>query len=161
MIVQGIPLWIGRILLAGGLVFAIQMSPAITPAQAGAQRAVTLQGQWRNGDTTVRIAVNKSEVKGEFAQVGQLARELGFSVGEVALLGTRRDNFIFGEQTVRYGASQNCFRERGRKVPMMGRLRDDGQLLAIHFYNMRVDANCQDTGFYEITETLWERVPGQ
>ena len=156
MTAQGMLVRIGRTVLVGGFALAAAL---MGPAATAAQRIPTVQGVWRNDDTTVRITVNKSEVKGEFVQVGQLARELGFSAGEMTLVGSLRDNFLHGEQTIRYGTTQSCFRERGRKVPMMGRLREDGQMLAIHFYNVQVDANCRDTGFYDVTETLWERVP--
>ena len=153
---------VGRLVLIGGLALTVFfMGSSITSAQAGAQKSLTVQGLWRNGDTTMRITVNKSQVKGVFEEVGQLARELGFSAREEILTGTLRDSLIHGEQTIRYGTTQSCFRERGRKVPLMARMTPDGQVLAIHFYNLRVDANCQDTGVYEVTETLWQLVPGR
>ena len=155
-------LWAGRLVLAGGLALTVfLMGPSITSAEAGAQKTPAVQGLWRNGDTTLRITVNKSQVKGVFEEVGQLARELGFSVREEILTGTLRDSLVHGEQTIRYGSNQSCFRERGRKVPLMGRITPDGQVLAIHYYNIRIDANCQDTGVYEVTETLWQLVPGR
>lgn len=149
---------LGRLIFIGGFTVFL-VDPFTALGQAAVQRAPTVQGLWRNSDTTVRITVNKSEVKGVFEQVGQLARDLGFSAGDAALVGTVHDHFVSGEQTIRYGANQNCFRERGRKVPMMGYLRADGQVLAIHFYNIQIDPNCRDTGFYDVTETLWEQVP--
>ena len=153
---------VGRVVLAGGLALTLAlMGPTLTSAQAGAQKTPTVQGLWRNGDTTMRITVNKSQVKGLFEEVGQFARELGFGAREEILTGTLRDSLIHGEQTIRYGTTQSCFRERGRKVPMMARMTPDGQVLAIHFYNIRVDANCQETGVYEVTETLWQLVPGR
>lgn len=145
-------IWIGGLaLVLTGLLIASN--------QAAAQKGPAIQGLWRSSDTTVRITLNKSEVKGVFEQVGPLAQDLGFKAGDIALTGTVSERFVTGEQTIRYGAKQNCFRERGRKVPLMGYLRADNQVLALHFYNVLIDANCRDTGVYDITETLWEQVP--
>ena len=151
---------LGRLIWIGGLALVLT-GLLITSNQAAAQKGPAVQGLWRNSDTTVRITLNKSEIKGVFEQVGQLAQDLGFKAGDVALTGTMFDRFLSGEQTIRYGTKQNCFRERGRKVPLMGYLRADNQVLALHFYNIQVDANCRDTGFYDITETLWEQVSGR
>ena len=143
-------IWIGGLaLVLTGLLSASN--------QAAPQKSPAIQGLWRNSDTTMRITLNKSEIKGVFEQVGPLARDLGFNAGDVALTGTIFDRFLIGEQMIRYGAKQTCFRERGRKVPLMGHLRMDSQVLALHFYNIQIDANCRDTGFYDITETLWEQ----
>ena len=149
-----------RLVWIGGLALVLT-GLLIASNQAAPQKGSAIQGLWRNSDTTVRITVTKSEIKGVFEQVSQLAQDLGFKAGDVALTGTISDRFLSGEQTIRYGTKQNCFRERGRKVPLMGYLRADNQVLALHFYNIYVDANCRDTGSYDITETLWEQVSGQ
>jgi len=145
-----------RLVWIGGLALVLT-GLLIASNQAAAQKGAAVQGLWRNNDTTVRITLNKSDIKGVFEQVGPLAHDLGFKVGDVALTGTIFDRFLHGEQTIRYGANQSCFRERGRKVPLMGYLRADNKVLALHFYNIHIDANCRDTGFYDITETLWEQ----
>ncbi len=135
------------------------MVMATTPAPAQAPQAPSLAGVWKNGDTTLRVTQNRAEVKGSFVELGQNARALGFKPGEVSFSGTANGNFMNGEQTIRYSVA-NCH-PNGRKVPMMGRLAPNGQALAIHYYFIAADANCRDTGQYNVTETLWERVPGR
>ena len=65
-------------------------------------------------------------------------------------------NYLYGQQTIRYVGS--CH-PNGREVPLIGRLAPNGQVLAMHFYNVAVDANCQDTGQVPVPETLWQRRP--
>jgi hypothetical protein len=137
-----------------GSALAQQPAPAPAPAPAAPQN-VSPQGTWKSGDTTIRVAVSKSEARAQFVEVGQGAKNLGFKPGDVSFVGVLMANMIHGEQTVRYGAKCHA---NGRKVPMMGRLRPDGQVLAIHFYMIQADPNCRDTGQYQITETLWQRV---
>ena len=131
-------------------------TPLPTSAQPR-QAAPSLQGQWRNDDTTVQITVNKEEIEGKFTQVGAAAASLGFKVGEVSLKGTQRGEFVFGEQTIRYGGTLPCFKD-GRKVAFIGRVTPDGQVLALHNYNVFIAPDCRDTGAYQVIETLWQRV---
>ena len=98
-----------RLVWIGGLALVL-IGLLIASNQAAAQKGPAIPGLWRNSDTTVRITLNKSEIKGVFEQVGQLAQDLGFKAGDVALVGTISDRFLSGEQTVRYGSKQNCFR---------------------------------------------------
>lgn len=148
----------GRVALAlviGSLV-AIGGANAQQPAPAPAPAAAAIpQGVFKSGESTIRVTVNRTEVRGVFAEVGQGARNLGFKPADVSFVGAVSGNLMHGEQTVRYGP--RCH-PNGRKVPMMGRLTPNGQVLAIHFYMIETDANCRDTGNYRITETLWQRV---
>lgn len=135
------------------LVLAIASStgaPAVKASTTGAQ------GLWRNADTVIRITVTKSEARGQFVEVGQGAQALGFKPGETSFAATINGNYLHGEQTIRYAGA--CH-PAGRKVPMIGRITPDGKVLAIHFYNIILDANCRDTGQYDVTETLWQRAP--
>lgn len=124
---------------------------------AAAQPA-SVQGVWRNADTTIRIAVERNQARALFVEVGPGARALGFKPGEASFVAILNANYLNGEQTIRYGG--NCH-PAGRKVPMMGRVTPEGRMLAIHFYNIVVDRNCRDTDEYTVTETLWERIPGR
>jgi len=124
-------------------------------AQAPAPPAPSLQGLFRSGESTLRVTVNKTEARGVFADVGQGARNLGFKPAEVSFVGTIMGNMVHGEQTVRYGPK--CH-PNGRKVPMMARLTPNGQTLAIHNYMLQIDANCRDTGQYNVEQTVWQRV---
>ena len=152
---------IGLVLRSGIVLLAAVVATAATASRAEAQDA-TLQGAWRNGDTSIRITVNKLEAKGMFVEVGQEARALGFKPGETSLAATVVSTFyLHGEQTIRYsGTFSRCY-PNGRKVPIMGRMTPDGRGLAVHFYNVTLDPNCRDTGAYDITQTIWERVPGR
>jgi len=115
-----------------------------------------VQGVWRSGDTTLRINVTGSEAKGLFTAVSREARALGFKPGDTSFAATVMGNYLHGQQTIRYGGS--CH-PQGRKVSLMGRLSPNGQVLAMHFYNVAVDPNCQETGQVSVTETLWQRQP--
>src|SRR5262245_47854078 len=94
-----------------------------------------LPGLWKNADTTIRITVQKDEVRGEFVEVGAAAAKLGFKPKEVSLTARRRGPFIFGEQVIRY--SGNCYKE-GRRIPVIGRLTPDGANLALHHYTVYI-----------------------
>ena len=138
------------------LVLGIGLTAAASAsAQAPAPAAPSLQGLFRSGETTLRVTVNKNEARAVFADVGQGARNLGFKPAEVSFVGTIMGNMIHGEQTIRYGAKCHT---NGRKVPMMARLTPNGQSLAIHNYMLQVDANCRDTGQYNVEQTVWQRV---
>jgi hypothetical protein len=146
--------------LVGIVLFLLLVAPG-NPLPTSAQprqAAPSLQGQWRNADSIIQITVNKEEIEGRFTQVGPAAAGLGFKVGEVSLKGSQRGEFLFGEQTIRYGGTQACFKD-GRKVPFIGRVTPDGQVLAFHNYNVFVGPDCRDTGAYQVLETLWQRVP--
>jgi hypothetical protein len=123
-------------------------------AQAPPAASGSMQGVWKNTDTTIRIVVNKNEARAVFVEVGQGAKALGFKPGEISFVASLDGNYLHGEQTVRYGGS--CH-PNGRKVPMMGRMTPDGRALAMHFYNVVIDPQCRDTGEYGVTETLWQR----
>ena len=138
------------------LVVGWALGSAQAVAQTSAPREVTVEGSWRSGDTTIRISVKGSEARAVFAIVGERARSLGFKPGERSFEATIDRTFLYGRRLVRYGGS--CYLT-GRQVPMMGRLSPDGRVLAIHFYSVTLDQNCRDTGQYNVTETLWERVP--
>jgi len=139
----------------GHLALACVISMVVMTGGALAQ-GPSPQGVWRSGESTIRVTVTRTEARGQFVEVGQGARNLGFKPAEVSFVGAIMPaNLIHGEQTVRYGAKCHA---NGRKVPMMGRLSPNGQVLAIHFYMIQVDANCRDSGQYSVTETLWQRV---
>jgi hypothetical protein len=127
---------------------------SVAGAQAPPAASNSMQGVWKNTDTTIRIVVNKNEARGVFVEVGQGAKTLGFKPGELSFVAAFDGNYLHGEQTVRYGGA--CH-PNGRKVPMIGRMTPDGRSLAMHFYNVVVDAQCRDTGEYGVTETLWQR----
>ena len=124
-------------------------------AQAPAAPAPSLQGLFRSGESTLRVTVNKTEARGVFADVGTGASTLGFKPAEVSFVGTIMGSMIHGEQTIRYGSKCHA---NGRKVPMMARLTPNGQALAIHTYMLQIDANCRDTGQYNVEQTVWQRV---
>ena len=134
------------------LVLGIGMFAAAGSASA---QAPALQGLFRSGDTSLRVTVNKNEVRAVFADVGQNARNLGFKPGEVSFVGTAMGTMMHGEQTVRYAGK--CH-PNGRKLPAMGRLSPDGQGLALHYMFLRIDQNCRDTGQYSIESSGWQRV---
>jgi len=137
-----------------------QQKPAQAPAQAPAAPAQPsrIQGLWRSGDTTIRITLQGSEARGVFAQVGQQAQGLGFKPGEVSFVAGLTGQWLSGTQTVRYGG--RCF-ATGRKVPMMGGVTPNGQMLVIHFYNVPIDDDCRDSGQYSVVGTVWQRATGQ
>jgi hypothetical protein len=124
-------------------------------ALGSAAQAPTIQGTWRSGDTTIRVTVNKTEVRGVFADVGQAARTLGFKPGDVSFTATVVDNYLHGIQIIRYRPT--CH-PTGRKVTMMARITPDRRTMAIHNYAVRVDDACRDTGEFSLSETLWQRV---
>ena len=144
------------LILTTWAIMALALLPASGPAAIAAGRPSPVQGVWRSGDTTLRINVTGSEVRGLFAAVSQEARTLGFKSGDVSFVATVMENYLHGQQTIRYSGS--CH-PNGRKVPLIGRLVPNGQILAMHFYNAEVDANCQETGKVSVTETLWQRQP--
>lgn len=141
----------------GVLVLTLAMGSGSMTPMVRAQTAA-VQGVWRNADTTMRVTVTGPEARGQFVEIGQAARALGFNPGEVSFVATVNGNYLNGEQTIRYG--RTCHPD-GRKVPMIGRVASDGRVLALHYYNAQVDANCQDTGLPIVTETLWQRAPEQ
>lgn len=145
--------------LGAGLLALILCTGVATPpatSQAPAVPPSALQGAWQIGDTSLRISVNMAEARGMFVEVGQGAGALGFKPGELSFVATVTESYLYGVQTTRYGGT--CYPD-GRKVPMMGRMTPDGQALAIHFYNVRLDANCRDTGEYTVSQELWQRLP--
>jgi hypothetical protein len=138
-------------------VLALSLVTAVSVPVATAQ-APSIQGIWQSGDSKVRITVNKTEAKAVFTEVGTAARGLGFKSGETSFAATVLDNYLHGEQIIKYGG--RCH-PNGRKVPMIARLAPNGRILAIHNYNVAVDPNCRDTGEYTVAETLWQRLPGR
>ena len=147
---------VGRAALVLGIGVVAAAGSASAQAPAAPAPAPSLQGLFRSGESTVRVTVNKTEARAVFTELGQGARNLGFKPADVSFIGTVMGNMIHGEQTFRYGAK--CH-PAGRKVPMMARLAPNGQTLAIHNYVLPVDANCRDTGQYDVQQTLWQRVP--
>ena len=139
-------------------VMVVALLAAYDPAALAAARPSLMQGVWRSGDTALRVNVTGSEAKGVFAAVSEASRAIGFKPGDVSFVATVMGNYLYGQQTIRYGG--NCH-ANGRKVPLIGRLAPNGQVLAIHFYGVEVDANCQDTGQVSVTETLWQRQPAR
>jgi len=135
-------------------VMALALVPASGLAAVAGARPSPMQGVWRSGDTTLRINVTGSEARGLFAVVSQAARTLGFKPGDVSFVATVMGTYLYGQQTIRY--SGGCH-PNGRKVSLIGRLSPNAQVLAIHFYSVEVDDNCQDTGQVSVTETLWQR----
>ena len=130
---------------------------AVFAVQAQQPPQPDLSGLWKNADTTIRITVQKDDVRGEFVDVGPAAANLGFKPKEVGLTARRRGPFLFGEQVIRYGSTQQCYKE-GRKIPVIGRLTPDGASLALHHYTVFIGPECRDTGEYTLIQTLWRRV---
>jgi hypothetical protein len=154
-------LWVGNaMLVAVGLAVGLAFSCSKAPNERGQQIPVgtSVQGTWRNAGTTMQITQEGAKAIGTFQEVSQGAFQLGFKPGERSFEATIVENYLYGVQTIRYGGTCHT---NGRNVPMIGRLTSDGQALAIHFYNITVDNTCRDTGQYEVTESLWQRVPGQ
>ena len=133
----------------------VVLGSGAAPVAAQAPAAPALQGLWKSSDTTIRITVEKGQAKSQFVEVGQNARTLGFKPGEGSFVATADGNYLFGQQTIRYGGT--CH-PNGRKVPVMGRMTPDGKSLALHFYAVRIDAQCRDTGEYSVSQSLWQRV---
>ena len=150
----GFRLGAAGLLLIAGLAAGAPGASAQAPAAPGA----SIQGLWRNTDTTIRVVVSKNEARGTFVEVGQGAKALGFKPGETSFVGTVDGHYLRGEQTIRYGGT--CF-PTGRKIPMMARLTPDGRSLAMHNYVVGIDASCRDTGEYDVAQTLWQRPPGR
>ena len=140
-----------------GLVVGVTLTALGAAAQAPSAQAQAIQGTWRSGDTTIRVTVNKAEVRGVFAEVGQAARTLGFKAGDVSFTATAVDNYLHGVQTIRYGRP-TCH-PNGRRVTMMARITPDRRTMAIHNYAIAVDDACRDTGQFSLAETLWQRGP--
>jgi hypothetical protein len=130
---------------------------AVSAVQAQQPPQPDMSGLWKNADTTMRITVQKDDIRGEFVEVGPAAANLGFKPKEVSLAARRRGPFLFGEQVIRYGTSQQCYKE-GRKIPVIGRLTPDGANLALHHYTVFIGPECKDTGEYTLIQTLWRRV---
>ena len=148
-----------RMRLAGMIVMVAIMVGLVLSAgpRAQAQSPGGLPGLWSNTGSTLRLTVNKGEVEGRFVDVGQRAAALGFKAGEISLKGSQRGDLLFGEQTIRYGTEQACYKD-GRKVPFMGRMTPDGQFLAFHNYDIVIAPDCKDTGRYQVIETVWQKV---
>jgi hypothetical protein len=146
---SGLVLVVASVMSTGGAL--AQAPPVPAPAQN-----VSPQGVFRSGDTTIRVTITRTEARGVFAEVGQSARNLGFKPADVSFVASVAGSLMHGEHTIRYGRP-NCH-PNGRKVPMMGRLTPNGQVLAVHFYMLQTDQNCRDTGQYEVSQTLWQRV---
>jgi hypothetical protein len=127
-------------------------------AHPAAAQAPNVQGLWRSGDTTIRITVQGKEARGQFVEIGDTARNLGFKSTDTSFVAAVRDNYLTGSEVIRYGAT--CH-PQGRQVPMIGRLTADGQSLALHYYAVEIDKSCRDTGVYNVQESLWQRVPGR
>jgi hypothetical protein len=135
------------------LLCLVSAAGAQAPVPAGAPGS-SIQGVWKNTDTTIRVVVNKNEARGVFVEIGQGAKAIGFKPGELSFVATVDGNNMHGEQTIRY--SGNCH-QNGRKVPFIARMTPDGRSLAMHNYFITIDANCRDTGGYDLIETLWQR----
>jgi hypothetical protein len=148
-----------RTWLAGTIVMVTIAMGLMLLAAPGiqAQNQPGLQGLWANTGTTLRITVNKGEVEARFVDVGQGAATLGFKAGELGLKASQRGDLLFGEQTIRYGTTQACYKD-GRKVPVIGRMTPDGQFLAFHNYDILITPDCKDTGRYQVIETVWQKV---
>ena len=146
----------GAALVGAGVIAVALAAGSVAEAQQPQQPQPDLQGLWRNADTTLRITVQKDEMRGEFVELGPAAAGLGFKPKEVSLTARRRGPFLFGEQTIRYGSTQQCYKD-GRKVPVIGRLTPDGQELALHNYTVFIGPDCRDTGAYTLIQTLWRR----
>lgn len=140
--------------VAVALLFGLAAGAGSAVAQGPAAPASSIQGVWKNADTTIRVAVNGKEARGLFVEVGQGAKALGFKPGDVSFVGAVDGTHMHGEQTIRYGGT--CH-PNGRKVPMIGKMTADGKALAMHNYNLVIDGSCRDTGEYGVTETLWQR----
>ena len=118
---------------------------------------VSFDGLWQSGDTRIRITVTGSEATAVFVKVGRAAQRLGFKVGDTSFVAAIDERNLAGEQTIRYPT--RCY-PSGRAVAMVGLLRPGGDNLATHFYSVDIDDECEDTGKYWISDTLWER-PGR
>lgn len=130
---------------------------APTPAaQTGAAPGPLMEGTWRSGDTTMRVVLDRGLLRATMTELGPAARALGFKPGDLSFVAASEGNFLWGQQTIRYGGA--CH-PNGRNVSMMGRMRPDGRVLALHNYTVSIDDSCRDTGEYSIAQTLWERVP--
>ena len=136
---------------------ALLAGVAPTALDAAAQTTPAIQGMWRSSDTTMRVVVTKGEVRGIFATVGKVARELGFKPDEVSFTAVPVDNYLHGVQTIRY--TNVACHPKGRRVTMMARITPNGRTMAIHTYAIRLDDLCRDSGQFSIAEALWQRVP--
>ena len=127
-------------------------------AQGAADPAPALEGLWQAGDTVMRLTVEKAMVRGTMAEVGAAARTLGFEPGDASFVASADGHYLWGEQVIRYAGP--CH-PSGRKISMMARMTPDGRVLAVHHYTRPIDQGCRDTGEYEISQVLWQRVPAR
>jgi hypothetical protein len=106
-----------------------------------------ISGEWRSGASVYRLTTAGAKVTAVFVNVSPEGQALGFKVGDLSFEGTRKGNFIQGEQIIRYQADIPCHRESGRRVPFIGMLAADGRRIVIDWYNVSLNAQtCQDVG---------------
>ena len=127
------------------------------PAVSGPE----LKGEWQSGGSVYRITTDGAKVTAVFEEVSPEGQALGFKKGELSFEGTRKENFIHGEQLMRYAAEVPCYRENGRRVPFIGMIAADGRKMVIDWYNVSLNAqSCQDVG-RTVGTTLLERREGR
>ena len=120
-----------------------------------------LRGEWQSGGSVYRIAADGAKVTAVFEEVGPEGQALGFKKGDLSFEGTRKANFIHGEQIMRYAAEVPCHRESGRRVPFIGMIAADGRKMVIDWYIVSLTTqSCQDVG-RTIGTTLLERRDGR
>jgi hypothetical protein len=124
----------------------------------GPAPAPALEGLWKAGDTVMKIAIDGATVRATMSEVGTVARTIGFKPGDASFVASADGHYLWGEQVIRYAGP--CH-PSGRKVSMMARMTPDGRVLAVHHYTRPIDQGCRDTGEYEISQVLWQRVPAR
>ena len=153
---SGLPRAARTALLALAVVAGLSIPGA--RAQGPTAPAPALEGLWKAGDTVMKVTIDGTTVRATMADVGTAARALGFKPGDVSFVASAEGHYLWGEQVIRYTGP--CH-PNGRKVSMMGRMTPDGRVLAVHHYTRPIDPGCRDTGEYEISQVLWQRVPAR
>jgi len=109
-------------------------------------RAPNIAAEWQSGRSLYQIMTSGTDVKAVFVRVSPEAEALGFKKGDLSFEGVRKENFIQGEQIIRYPSSNPCYKE-GRRVPFMAMIAADGQRIVVDWYNLSVSTEtCQDVG---------------
>jgi hypothetical protein len=118
-----------------------------------------LNGRWQSGASTYRLTSDGTKLTAVFESVSSEGQTLGFKAGDLSFEGTRKGNFILGDQVIRYPSNIPCH-QTGRRVPFIGMIGTDGQRVVIDWYNVSLDVpTCQDVG-RSLGNTLLERRAG-
>ena len=116
-----------------------------------------VSGEWRSGASVYRLTTDGRKVTVVFETVSPEGQALGFKAGDLSFEGTRKGNFIQGEEMLRYPSNVPCHQPGGRRVPFIGMIAADGRRMVIDWYNVSVNVqSCEDVD-RTVANTLLER----